>query len=84
MHKRRLKLNDSKIEMMIVRGTNQFVGTDDFGSSVMNGVNSVPMDSVRNLGVIFGESFEFFETLNILSEIVIIAKKCWCFEKVPG
>ena len=66
MQKRKLKLNNDKTEIMIVRGTNRSVRADVFGSIGTGGVDLVPSDSVRNLGVIFDESLNFVKHINLL------------------
>ena len=55
IHKRRFKLTDGKTKIMIVRGMNQYIEIDNFGKSVVDGVTSVFVNSVRNMRVIFDE-----------------------------
>ena len=61
-----MKLNDSKTEIMIVGGMNQSIRADNFGNSVVHGINLVLMDFVRNSGVIFDKYLNFVKHITLL------------------
>ena len=65
MCKRRLKLNSGNTETLIDRGTNWFVGADDFADIVVGSVSRVAMDSERNFGVIFDDSLNFVKHIDL-------------------
>ena len=67
MHKRRFKLNHGKSKIITDRGMN--------ASTVVDGVNLIPVDSVRNLGIIF----EFYEAYQFTDQIVIITREMLLF-----
>ena len=66
MSDRKLKLNDGKTEMLIVRGSSRSFRADDFGTIVVSGCDLAPSPSVRNLGIIFDECLNFKEHISII------------------
>lgn len=59
MAKRRLKLNDGKTEIMVIRGNLRSVPGDDFGVLNFEGTQLVPVNSTKNLGVTLDSSLSF-------------------------
>ena len=66
MTKRKLKLNDGKTEITIVRGNLRSSVPEEFGSLHFGGVQLHPVDSVRNLGVYFDPELNFREHIGLL------------------
>ena len=66
MIKRKLKLNDSKTEIIVIRGNARGTGADDFGYLNADDVQLTPAESVGNLGIHFDTSLSFRKHINIL------------------
>ena len=70
MTKRKLKLNDGKTEIIIVKGNLRSDVAAEFGTFELAGAHLHPALSVRNLGVIFDSS------LNFKDHISSVVKSC--------
>ena len=66
MKKRKLKLNDSKTEIILVRGNQRSNILEEFGSLDFDGVQLHPVESVRNLGVYIDLELSFKKHINLL------------------
>ena len=53
MVKRKLKLNDGKTEIIVIRGNSRQAGYNDLGVLNVGGAQLMPVESVRDLGVFF-------------------------------
>lgn len=70
MARRKLKLNDSKTEVIIVRGNLRNNITENFGVLNFGGAQLLPCETVKNLGVTFDS------TLSFNNHIDSIVKNC--------
>lgn len=59
MVKRRLKLNEGKTEIMVIRGNLRRIPDDDFGVLNLGGAQLVPVESAKNLGVTLDSALSF-------------------------
>ena len=64
MYERKLKLNDSKTEIMIVRGNLRNIPFGDFGVLNLGNVELAPVQSAKNLGVFFDSALSFRMQVN--------------------
>ena len=66
MQKRKLKLNENKTEIILIRVSSRGICAEDFGSLNVDGTNLQPTECVRDLGVHFGSSLIFKGHINSL------------------
>ena len=66
MTKRKLKLNDGKSEIIIIRGHMREDVSGDFGCLDVGGAELSPAECVRNLGVHFDPSLDFKRHINLM------------------
>ena len=66
MARRKLKLNDSKTEIIVIRGNSRQTGHNDLENLDVGGTQLLPVDSVRDLGVFFDSSLSFVKHINFL------------------
>lgn len=66
MTRRKLKLNDGKTEIIIVKGNLRSNVAAEFGTFELAGAHLHPAVSVRNLGVMFDSSLNFKDHINSL------------------
>ena len=59
MARRKLKLNDGKTEIIVIRGNLRSVPVADLGVVNLDGTQVVPSESAKNLGVILDSSLSF-------------------------
>ena len=70
MARRKLKLNDGKTEIIVIRGNLRFVSVVNFGVMSFGDTQLVPCESAKNLGVVLDFSLSF------RSHIDSIVKTC--------
>ena len=68
--KRKLKLNDGKTEIIVIRGNLRNISVADFGVMSFGNTQFVPCESAKNLGVVLDSSLCF------RSHIESIVKTC--------
>jgi hypothetical protein len=59
MLKRKLKLNEGKTELIIIRGNNRIDIRNDFGTLTSGQAQLSPVDFVKDIGVIFDQKLSF-------------------------
>ena len=64
MKERKLKLNDCKTEVMVVRGNLRRNLVNDFGVLNLGNVELAPVETAKNLGVLFDSSLSFRNHIN--------------------
>lgn len=64
MTRRKLKLNDNKTEIMVINGNLRNSVRDDFGCLEFGNSQLQPLESVRNLGVVFDKNLSFKNHIN--------------------
>ena len=70
MARRKLKLNDGKTEIIVIRGNLRNVSVANFGVMSFGDTQLVPCESAKNLGVVLDSSLSF------RSHIDSIVKTC--------
>ena len=70
MAKRKLKLNDGKTEIIVIRGNLRNVSVANFGEMSFGDNQLVPCESAKNLGVVLDSLLSF------ISHIDSIVKTC--------
>ena len=71
MARRKLKLNDSKTEITVIRGNLRNVSVANFGEMSFGGTQLVPCESAKNLGVILDSSLSFRSHIDFIFVICI-------------
>ena len=66
MTARKLKLNDGKTEIIVIRGNRRSGIHEEFGSLNFSGAQLHPVESVRNLGVCLDSELSFKQHINML------------------
>ena len=66
MAKRKLKLNDGKTEIIVIRGNSRQARYNDLGVLNVGDAQLMPVESVRDLGVFFYSSLSFVQHVNFL------------------
>ena len=59
MARRKLKLNDGKTEIIVIRGNLRNVSVANFGEVSFGDTQLVPCESAKNLGVVLDSSLSF-------------------------
>ena len=59
MARRKLKLNDGKTEIIVIRGNLRNVSAPNFGEMSFGDTQLVPCESAKNLGVVLDSSLSF-------------------------
>ena len=59
MARRKLKLNDGKTEIIVIRGNLRNVPVADFGVMSFSNIQLVPCESAKNLGIVLDSSLSF-------------------------
>ena len=70
MARRKLKVNDGKTEIVVIRGNLRNVSVANFGEMSFDDTPVIPCESAKNLGVVLGSSLSF------RSHIDSIVKTC--------
>ena len=70
MARRKLKLNDGKTEIIVIRGNLRNVSAPNFGEMSFHDIQLVPCESAKNLGVVF------YSSLSLRFHIDSIVKTC--------
>lgn len=83
---RKLKLNDDKTEVMIVRGNLRRNLANDFGVLNLGNVELAPVEIAKNLGVMFDSSLSFTNHINSVVKtcnyhICSLYIICWFLQK---
>ena len=60
----KLKLDDSKTEIIVLRGNSRQAGNNDLGNLDVGCVQLLPVDTVQDLGVFFDSSLSFVKHIN--------------------
>ena len=69
MTERKLKLNNSKTEIAIIKGNLRSDKEEDFGVLNLGDAELIPVESVKNLGVIFDSTLSFRNHINSVVKI---------------
>ena len=64
MARRKLKLNDGKTEIIVIRGNLRNVSVANFGEMSFGDTQLVPCESAKNLSDVFGSSLSFRSHIN--------------------
>lgn len=82
MVKRKLKLNEGKTELILIRGNNRYKINDEFGTFDFNLHLLTPASSVRNIGVFFDETLSFEKHINyVVSRCNYYIRNMFCIRE---